>query len=476
MRAETALKQKQVSRRNPLRTIALVTLLLAAAPATHAASGDGRELLKEVVLSLHASSVNPPSLEKLATAGLRAAQEKSPCLRVMRKPAAMKLVCNGRSKQVAWPPITGRAVAELLGDTLAVIDDDGKVHASRAAWIARAVANSARDPYTAYLDPQTVAKLKTSQNSRLSTPGIELSPRDPTLIRETRPGSDAAREGLKEGDHILAVDGRDAGKMTYAELAARLTGPTGSTVKLDVRPTKDDGSLGPKKSVVLSRHLIPEPLVNADDLPGGAVFVRVSQFAPGVARMVAQEILERRPTKVVLDLRHNPGGLIQEGVALLDLFFSEGAIGGVRPRQGRPPEDFHAAHQPTDQSVKLVVLIDGGTASASELVSMVLKERGRATILGSSSIGKGSVQKVIRMPDGGVLRVTSAYYTGATGQPLPLMGVRPHRFLSPPSGRTVLEGGSAAHDSWVLSALDVLEGGLRVSERGGRRSFYGPMP
>jgi carboxyl-terminal processing protease len=206
------------------------------------------------------------------------------------------------------------------------------------------------------------------------------------------------------------------------------------------------------------------------------VYVRLSSFAPGVARSVAEAIWERRAKKVVLDLRHNPGGLINEGAALLDLFFASGATGGIRPRAGRAGQEFEAKHQPTDTGVPIVVLIDGGTASASELVSMVLKERGRAVIIGSPSIGKGSVQKIIRMPDGGALRVTSAYYTGATGQPLPLAGVRPDRYLAPASGRTVLEGGDPTRDGWVLSALDVLEGGPQVSGRSKRRSFYGPMP
>jgi carboxyl-terminal processing protease len=459
---------------------ALFALLVALAAASSASAAgpkvDGAELIKEVVLSLHASSVYPPPPDKLAFSGIKALRSKSPCLKVDRRSSELRVSCNGRSETIAWPPKDGRAVVDALQATLRVIDTRGVIDPAKARFVSRAVANSLRDPYTAYLDPETVAKLDTTLRSRLATPGLELSPRDPQLVRETRPGSDAAKEGLKEGDKVIAVDGTPAELMTYVEINSALTGPTGTTVRLDVRSAQADGKLGPQRSVILGRDLVPEPLVNSYTLGDDGVYVRVSSFAPGVARGVAEAIWERRAKKVVLDLRHNPGGLIHEGAALLDLFFSEGATGGVRPREGRPGQEFTASHQPTDTAAELVVLIDGGTASASELVSMVLKERGRAVIIGSPSIGKGSVQKIIRMPDGGALRVTSAYYTGATGQPLPLVGVRPDRYLAPPSGRTVLEGGDPSNDGWVLSALDVLEGGTKVSGRSTKRSFYGPLP
>lgn len=438
----------------------------------HAKNAAGPEpLLVEVVLSLHASAVDPPSLEALARAGLAAIHEKHPCLRVLRREDQVRVVCEGDNVTAPWPPADGRGVATLLSDTVDLVGARGSARAKLLQWIARSVADALEDPYTAYLPPETVAKLETHLRSRLATAGFELSPKAPDRVREVRPGSDAAHEGLREGDRVVAIDNQRVDGLTYAERNALLVGPTGSTVRLDYVPVNGGG----QRSVILKRSVLPDQTVEAEDLPGGALYVRVGSFAPGVARRVAEEIWDRGRPSVVLDLRHNHGGLIQEGVALLDLFFGDGSIGGVMPRRGRPADDFRAAHQPTDVRVPVVVLIDGGSASASELVAMVLKERGRAVVLGSPSLGKGSVQKVIRMPDGGVLRVTSAYYTGPSGKPLGIGGVRPDRFLSPPVGRTVLEGGSASKDSWVLSALDVLEGGQHVS-RGGGALFFGPAP
>lgn len=465
------------TRGHPLVSLRAALLLLSCAPllasAPGYAKGDVDPLLVEVIMSLHASAVEPPSLEALARAGLAAVHEKHACLRVLRREGQVRVVCEGEAVTSTWPPDDGREVATLLSETVALVGARGKAKARLSQWVARSVAGALGDPYTAYLPPETVAKLETHLRSRLATTGLELSPKAPDRVREVRPGSDAAREGLREGDRIVAIDHHAASALTYAELNALLVGPTGSTVRLDYVPHADPR--GAKRTVILSRSILPDQTVEAERLPGGALYVRVGSFAPGVARRVAEEIWDRGRPPVVLDLRHNQGGLIQEGVALLDLFFGEGNIGGVAPRRGRPADDFRAAHQPTDVDVPLVVLVDGGSASASELVAMVLKERGRAVVLGSPSLGKGSVQKVIRMPDGGVLRVTSAYYTGPKGNPLGIGGVRPDFFLSPPVGRTVLEGGSAAKDSWVLSALDVLEGKQRVTQEAGAL-FFGPAP
>lgn len=431
------------------------------------------EVLVEVIASLNASAVEPPALDALAGAGLKAIHDKHSCLRVLRRQGQVRVVCRGDAVTAPWPPEDARSVAALLTSALDLVNARGRARAELVQWVARTVADALDDPYTAYLPPRAVAKLETHLRSRLATAGVELSPKKPEYVREVRPGSDAAREGLREGDRLIAIDNQRVPGLTYAELNALLVGPTGSTVRVDYVPHASPR--GGQRTIVLKRSLLPDQTVDAEELPGGALYIRVGSFAPGISRRVAEEIWARGNPSVVLDLRHNQGGLIQEGVALLDLFFSDGNIGGVMPRRGRPADDFRAAHQPTDVGAPLVVLIDGGSASASELVAMVLKERGRAVVLGSPSLGKGSVQKVIRMPDGGVLRVTSAYYTGPSGNPLGTGGVRPDQFLAPAYGRTVLEGGSAAKDSWVLSALDVLEGERRVSQGGGTR-FFGPAP
>ncbi|MFZ9890024.1 MAG: S41 family peptidase, partial [Myxococcota bacterium] len=259
----------------------------------------------------------------------------------------------------------------------------------------------------------------------------------------------------------------------YAELCELLIGPAESELSVQYsRGTADPKS---QRSVTLTRTLLPEHAVYSVELPGEILYLRLAAFGPGAAQQLAAELWARPHQGVVLDLRHNPGGLVEEAVGLLDLFFEDGAIGGIAPRPGRAAEDYRARHQPSDVRSPVALLLDGGSASASELVAMVLQERERAVLLGAPSLGKGSVQRIIRMPGGGVLKVTNAHYIGAEGQRLDSGGVQPDRFLGPPSGETVLEGGDPAHDSWVLSAVDALEGGVRVGSQR-MEPLVGPLP
>jgi carboxyl-terminal processing protease len=213
---------------------------------------------------------------------------------------------------------------------------------------------------------------------------------------------------------------------------------------------------GPIKELNFARLLVPEDDVKTARL-GAVLYVHIPVFKAGVADNLRQNLQAGSYAGVILDLRHNPGGLLPEGIGVLDTFLRDGNMAGVRSGPGRPVDDFVAHRDGFDTTVPLVVLIDGGSASASELTAMVLKERKRAVLLGATSAGKGSVQRQIQLPDGGLLKVTAGYYTGPTGKRLDEGGVRPHRYLAPASRKTILEGASPLEDSWVLSALDSLQ-------------------
>lgn len=448
-----------------------VTTEPSAAPPPQARASD--PLLVEVISSLYASSVHEISLDTLLRAGLDALHDEDDCLRVVKRESSLQLVCRGALHEAPWPPAGPKDIAHLLSSAVTLTGAQGEARTSLTERVARSLALSLGDPYTSYLSPAAVAKLDTALRSRLATAGIELQPARPTVVREVRPGSDAARTGLRQGDRLLFVDGQPADDRTYAELCELLIGPAESQVQVQyLRGTSESQA---PQTVTLTRTLLPEQAVYSVELPGDILYLRLAAFGPGVARQVAAELWARPHQGVVLDLRHNPGGLVEEAVSLLDLFFDEGPIGGIAPRPGRAAEEYRARHQPSDVHARVALLLDGGSASAAELVAMVMQERGRAVLLGAPSLGKGSVQRIIRMPGGGVLKVTNAHYTGAKGQRLDLGGVQPDRYLGPPTGLTVLEGGDAAADSWVLSAIDVLEGNTRV---GSQRiaPLVGPLP
>lgn len=427
------------------------------------------ETLQEVVASLNASSAARASLDRYALAGLDALAEQEPCLARKVQGAALVLSCRDESTTTAWPPATARDVATLLSTAIRLVDPKHALQYARVKVVARACANAVGDPYTGYLPPELVAKGTSSSYAVNGTVGVEVEPRDPTRVRAVAPLSDAEQEGIVEGDRIVAVDGVPAKKLTYTEMSFQLVGPVDSVVRLVVEDAR-----GARRDVRVTRQAVQDSEPFTRELDGGALYVRIPAWTPGVARRVAASLWENRAAGVVVDLRHNGGGRMEEAVALADLFLGAGRIAGVRTGAGRPAQDWTAKKDSTDLTSPLVVLVDGGSGSASELFAMVLQERGRAVLLGAQSLGKGSVQELIKLPDGGFLKVTIGSYVGPSGRRLDEKGVRPDRWLAKPARRTVLQGAQPEEDEWVDAAIDALRG-QTVADRGNAR-VYGPTP
>ncbi len=453
-------------------TWVLVGFVVASGAATARSSGPvWKKTMSELVLSLTSSAVNPPDPMSLTMSGLRAVKDRQDCLEWSTRGSTMSLRCGRRSVEIdVYPPRRGRDVADVLIQALSVTHKGDRVPAATVESVARALAISLDDPYTNYVPPAEVARLSTNMKARVANPGISLQPYEPSEVKSVRHGSDAERRGVQPGDHILSIDGIPTESLTYQESTLRLIGPAGTPVRLKVQTGEDT-----PRMVIAVRTLLPESRIAAERLPGNVLYLRVARFEQGCAREAELAVREYPGTRgTILDLRHNGGGRIEEGIALLDLFLSDGAIGGVKGRPGRPQEEYKARYQGSDVKTPLVVLVDSGTASAAELVSLVLKDRGRAIVLGGQTTGKGTVQRQIPLPDKGVLFVTTARYLGADGEPLPKDGLSPHRFLPPPRGSTVLDGRAAMRDSWVLAALEELEG--QPIEPAALQSAFGPRP
>ncbi|MCC7075214.1 MAG: hypothetical protein IT383_28130 [Deltaproteobacteria bacterium] len=437
-----------------LTVVASMVLLDGAAHAGRApASPVNDETIREVQKSLEASSVEVVPLDRYALFALDALADLEPCLARKGEGATLVLRCGERSARAPWPPSSSDEVVKLIGEALQLTANGRAVKPDAVKVVCRALARATSDPYTAYLPPELVAAITTSRPALFSaTPGIEVWPRDPLKIREVRRASDAAANGVAAGDRIAAIDGKSTAGLTLPEITTRLQGADDSVVSLLLKtPTGE-------RTVRVSRSLFADSDVQVVELDDGVIYVRVPLFKAGVARAVAVALWDGRPSGVILDLRHNGGGLVPEGIALADLFISEGDIAAVRGRGGRLTEEYPAHRDAKEISAPLVVLIDGSSASASELVSMALKESRRARLLGATTAGKGSVQFQIQLPDGGVLKVTTGYYVGPEGRRLPETGLEPHRFLSQPSSRTVLDGADPKKDGWVQAALDELRG------------------
>lgn len=432
--------------------VALAFSSIVAAKGPPPVEGPADETVREVIKSLEASSVERVSMDRYALFGLDALANSDRCLGRKGEAAGLVLSCGTTTWTAPWPPRTSDDVAVILSNALRLVDPAHEVRPDRVKAVARGLARAVDDPFTAYLPPELVAAVTSSRPALFSaTTGIEVWPRDPTRVREVRRGTDAARAGVEPNDRIVAIDGMSTAGLTLPEIAGKMQGANDSVVKLRLKNA--DG----ERDVHVSRSVVPESDVITTRLGNGVQYVMLPAFKQGVAQRIKQILRDTAPRAVILDLRHNGGGYVPEGVGVADLFLRDGMIGGVRSAPGRPTEDYVAKTDVDDVTEPLVVLVDSGSASASELLAMALKERKRATVIGTQTAGKGSVQRQIHMPDGGVLKVTSAYYVGPLGNRLGENGVTPDRFLAPASSKTVLEGGDPARDSWILSALDALQ-------------------
>ncbi|WP_433175862.1 S41 family peptidase [Actinoallomurus sp. CA-150999] len=234
-----------------------------------------------------------------------------------------------------------------------------------------------------------------------------------------QPGSPAERAGVRPGDMIATVDGTSTRDLTVAMVAAALRGQPATSVGLDVR--RD----GVPLRFALVRAAMASHDVSASLTPDGVVVIRIAAFTRGVGQEVRAAVAGRPGHRggVLLDLRANPGGLLDEAVDTASVFLSGGPVVTFE-RAGAPPERLLAG-MGGDTRVPLVVLVDGGTASAAEIVAGSLRDRDRAVIVGSRTFGKGSVQEPLRLADGSAIEMTVGRYRTPSGRNLDGSGIDP---------------------------------------------------
>ena len=184
--------------------------------------------------------------------------------------------------------------------------------------------------------------------------------------------------------------------------------------------------------------------------------MRPGKFDNGMADTMWVQLAAHAQVKgVILDLRHNPGGLLSEGISFLNGFVGEGALGSVHPRAGHPVQSYKASQAHVLSELPIVILVDGGTASVAEFVALVLKERLGAALVGQSTLGKGRVQRVISLPDSGAMRISVAELVGPSGQRIK-KSLEVDHFLAPAAGNTAISGKNPAEDSWVAFGVGLL--------------------
>ena len=305
------------------------------------------------------------------------------------------------------------------------------------------------DPHTVYLSPSALAHVTEDQSGEVSGIGALVRGEDQTsqdgancsilsatcilTIVDSLPDSPARAEGVQPGDGIVTVDGQNVDGLTVDEVVASVRGPEGTDVALGLLRN------GQIIDVVITRAAVVVPVVVSEMIEPGIGFISLSQFTNNSAAQVHEALvalLADGADRLIFDLRNDPGGSLTASVRIASEFLSEGLV--LRTESPLDTQDY--AVEPggaaTDPDLEIVVLVNRGSASASELVSAVLQERGRATIIGEPTFGKNTVQQRFNVSNGGALSLTIARWVTPEGRDSGTVGVQPDIEPEIPEGAT----------------------------------------
>lgn len=271
------------------------------------------------------------------------------------------------------------------------------------------------DPHTTFLPPTTYGEMRIETRGKFTGVGIEITQREDSGITVVAPIEDtpAFKEGIKTGDLIVSIDGDSTREMTLADAVKKLRGERGTTVKLGIMRK----GFEKPKDFVLMRDTIQIKSVKYRLLEPGFGYVRITSFQDHTAYDLNKAIdnLESETGKLkglVLDLRNNPGGLLDQAIKVTDTFLADGKIVITKGRNKKQIKVEEAHERGTRENFPMIVLVNGGSASASEIVAGALQDNGRAVVLGTQTFGKGTVQTIIEFDDNSALKLTIArYYT-----------------------------------------------------------------
>ena len=282
------------------------------------------------------------------------------------------------------------------------------------------------DPHSRYLSARDRANQRNALTGSFGGLGLQVEMVD-GLVRVVAPmdGTPAARAGLQKGDLIVRFDDQPVLGLALADAISKMRGKAGTPIALMIRRAGREGEF----AVTLVRDTIRSEPVRWS-MEGDVLVLRVTGFTTSTAaaleKAIADATATRTPRAVVLDLRGNPGGLLNQAVAMADMFLGAGEIVSLRGRTPGNRRTWQADSVEHLAGVPMVVLIDGRSASASELVAIALQENGRATVMGQRSFGKGSVQSVLSLgEEKGALSLTTALYHGPSGRTVQRTGVGP---------------------------------------------------
>ena len=282
------------------------------------------------------------------------------------------------------------------------------------------------DPYSSYMGPELFKEIETDTKGEFGGLGIEVG-MEAGVIKVISPIDDtpASKAGIKAGDYIVQIDGQQVQGKSLVEAVKMMRGPVGSKIKLTIRRKGEKKAI--EKNII--REIIQIKSVEAKILKKNIAYLRLKSFNSNSSRQLIKEInnfeTKDKPVSYILDLRNNPGGLLTQAINVTDFFLDDGEILSTKGRRTIENRRFFAKKGDRVKGKPLIVLINRGSASASEIVAGALQDHKRAIVLGENTYGKGSVQSVIPLSDGGGIRLTVSKYYLPSGKSISEVGVAP---------------------------------------------------
>ncbi len=284
----------------------------------------------------------------------------------------------------------------------------------------------ALDPHSSYLKPENFEELQNDTLGSFTGIGIEITVKDGKLtVVSPIEGTPAAEAGIMVNDVIVKIEGEWTNDMSPMTAVKKLRGPKGSTVTISIHRT----GMQELQKFTLTRDVIPIHSVKSSFLAPGLAYTRITNFQNKTTRDYQKALKELKDKEVItgliLDLRNNPGGLLNQAVKIADIFLDSGLIVYTKGRTEEQNMVFQAHDSGEANDFPLVVLVNEGSASASEIVAGALQDHKRGIILGSQTFGKGSVQTIVPLPEGAGLRLTTAHYFTPKGRSIQVKGIIP---------------------------------------------------
>ena len=311
------------------------------------------------------------------------------------------------------------------------------------------------DPHSSYLDSESFSYMSEQTKGKFGGLGIEVT-MDNGLVLVVSPIDDtpAAEAGIKSGDYITHIDGETVIGMNLNEAVSKMRGKIGTKVKLSIRRAN-----AKPFDVTLKREEIKIESVKTEIKNDDILYIRISSFAEENDKEVskaiekAQKDLKGKLSGIIIDVRNNPGGLLDQAIAVSDLFLDKGEIVSTRSRNDEDTVKYTAEEGDVAKGLPIVVIINGGSASASEILAGALQDHHRAVVIGEKSFGKGSVQTVMPLGEYGAMRITTARYYTPSGRSIQAKGIEPDIEVKPAKVELLEDYGFNITESELKGAL-----------------------